>query len=445
MQDSSSPVFNRREGEPRYRTYCHNRGGRPNESRKELEEHVRRLERRLAEEVAIAEVQQRLLTCVDVEQVAGVLLEVAPELTAAERCRLAVCRSDGEWRCWDWAPGGQLQRYDLGREATFPDEVIGGKRGLPIREWSADRGPLMEFATRLAMRSYMAMPVISAGRLVGILELANFVHPEGIDEYSEVMADLLVPAGAAIEVALLNEEARQQAEELSKLLRNLEDFTHAVSHDLRTPLTIVIGHVQLAERSLAIDRKDAAMQSLAAVLSGTRRMNSMIEDMVDIARMEAGTIQLSRQQLDLVEFTAELRERMAGVLDVGRVEIVEPRKPLPGVWADPDRLERILTNLLTNALKYSDERVTVSFEARDGEVVTSVADCGVGIAQEDIPHLFERYYRAKGTRQTEGLGLGLFITRMLVEAHGGRIWAESKPGDGATFHFTLPLASAAGG
>ena len=398
-----------------------------------------RLERLVAEEVAIADVQQRLLKCATLEEVALALLEVAPDLTTAERCRLAV-RRDGVWRCWDREKVGAIQEYDLAEEALFPEDVVAEGRHVILREWP-ERHPLrVELARRARLRSYIAMPVISAGRLVGVFELANFVVEETIDGFPEVIAEILVAAGAAMEVALLNDEVRRRAEELSRLLRNLEDFAHVVSHDLRTPLTIMVGQAQLAVRSLSAGRTDAAKRSLEAIISGGHRMNTMIEDLVDTARAQAGTIELHSQKLDLPEFTNELRERMAGVLDAQRVEIIPPGKPLPRVWADPDRLERILTNLLTNALKFSDEKVTVRFEQKNGEVVTSVTDRGIGIAPEDLPHMFERYYRAKGPRTTEGLGLGLFITKMLVEAHGGRIWVESELGKGSTFYFTLPVA-----
>lgn len=110
-----------------------------------------------------------------------------------------------------------------------------------------------------------------------------------------------------------------------------------------------------------------------------------------------------------------------------------------------DRLDRILTNLVSNALKYSPEAapVLVRAESADREVRVSVADSGVGIPPEELPHVFDRYYRAKGAGESEGLGLGLFIAKALVEAHGGRIWVMSNPDEGSTFTFTLPTAGAA--
>jgi signal transduction histidine kinase len=126
-----------------------------------------------------------------------------------------------------------------------------------------------------------------------------------------------------------------------------------------------------------------------------------------------------------------------GVLEVARVENAVP-SGLPPVLADPDRLDRILTNLLGNALKYSRDRVIVHAECTHDRVSVSVADRGAGIEADDLPRIFDRYYRGQ-RHEGEGLGLGLYIVRKLVEAHGGMIWAESREGEGSTFTFTLPM------
>ncbi len=128
-------------------------------------------------------------------------------------------------------------------------------------------------------------------------------------------------------------------------------------------------------------------------------------------------------------------------MEVERIRVEIPAD-LPPVDADPNRLERILLNLFINSLKYGKPGTEVVVRARrtGREMEISVIDRGVGIAPEDLPHVFERFFRARGARKTEGLGMGLYITRLLIEAHGARIWAESEPGKGSTFSFTLPLA-----
>ncbi len=227
-----------------------------------------------------------------------------------------------------------------------------------------------------------------------------------------------------------------------QLQEQREDLLRAVSHDLRAPLTIILGQAQLLGGMLEkAGLTGPERRSAEAVVTGAKRMNVMIQDLVDSVRLEAGQLRLEKRPVELRSFVSDLLERSVGVIEIGRVRVEIPPN-LPPVSADANRLERILTNLLSNALKYSspDTEVKVTAKATDGEVVVSVADRGVGIAPEDLPHMFERYYRAKAARKTEGLGLGLYISRMLVGAHGGRIWAESQPGKGSTFSFTLPVA-----
>ncbi len=168
-------------------------------------------------------------------------------------------------------------------------------------------------------------------------------------------------------------------------------------------------------------------------------MNAMIQELVDSTRLESGQMRLERTAIHLPSFTLDFTERLAGALDAARVRMDMPDN-LPWVSADPNLLERILANLVGNALKYSpsDREVWVRAAHSGKEVTVSVSDRGEGIAAAELPRLFGRYYRTEGARRAEGLGLGLYITRMLVEAHGGRIWVESQVGKGSTFSFTLP-------
>ena len=214
-----------------------------------------------------------------------------------------------------------------------------------------------------------------------------------------------------------------------------EDLLRAVSHDLRNPLQIVM----LQAQRLLRDADDRARRPAAGIITAAKRMDRMLRDLVDSARAEGGTLELNREKVPLRGFVAELLETSDGVLDVARVENAIPGE-LPEVLVDPDRLDRILANLVGNALKYSRERVIVT-ATRDGEagVKVTVADSGPGIADGDLPRIFERYYRGQ-RHEGEGLGLGLYIVRKLVEAHGGTISAESRAGQGSRFTFTLPAA-----
>ncbi|MGQ9677158.1 MAG: PAS domain-containing sensor histidine kinase, partial [Chloroflexota bacterium] len=227
---------------------------------------------------------------------------------------------------------------------------------------------------------------------------------------------------------------------LVELQRTQEEVASIVSHDLRQPLTSILGQSQLIEKALDKGQVQPAKRSAEAITTSAKRMNSMIQDLVDSVRLGAGRLKIEREPVDLAAFIQELLQRSSASMDVKRVKLsVEPG--LPPASADPDRLERILSNLLSNAFKYSPPGTPIETRVsrRGDQALVVVQDHGQGIDPEDLPHIFERFYRAKG-RKPGSVGLGLFITRMFVEAHGGKIWVESKLGQGSTFYFTLPLA-----
>lgn len=224
-----------------------------------------------------------------------------------------------------------------------------------------------------------------------------------------------------------------------------EDLLRAVSHDLRNPLQIMVLQAERLARLLGGPAYERERASAERIVRASQQMGVMIRDLVEAARFESGHIVLAREPVALAPFLARLLQQAAGALDTARVAVeVEPG--LPAADADPARLERVVTNLVGNALKYSpqDTPVRVTASVCDDALVVSVADRGPGIDPGDLPRLFDRFYRGRGTHGSDGLGLGLYIVRMIVDAHGGRVWAESTIGEGATFSFTLPLASEGG-
>ena len=234
---------------------------------------------------------------------------------------------------------------------------------------------------------------------------------------------------------------------MRELQQEREVFLHTVSHDLRTPLTVIQGYAQLLRETLMREGcGESAGLMCDEVLKGAQRMNRMIEALVDVARLEGGQLVPKASALLLGSFVQQLLGRLQGVrlkgfLETGRLTAEIPAD-LPPVLADPDLLERILLNLLTNAMKYSpaESPVRLAARRREDEIEISVIDRGEGIAPEDQSCIFERFCRPAGVRRGDSVGLGLYITRKLVEAQGGSIRVESIPGEGSTFFFTLPVA-----
>lgn len=228
--------------------------------------------------------------------------------------------------------------------------------------------------------------------------------------------------------------------ELHAMQEQMETIMHLVSHDLRTPLAIIHGYMELMEDNLPAEKNTTVKMSMDTIRRNVKRMGVMIDDLLITARLEGGQLPLEIATCDLRRWLPEFLQRSATVFDPQRVILTLPES-LPTVTADTDRLERIMTNLVSNALKYGAEDTPVKVDVKqlDDQVQFSISDQGRGIDPDHIPHLFDKFYRADTERQAEGIGLGLYITRLMVEAHGGRIWVESEVGVGSTFYFTLKL------
>ncbi len=228
--------------------------------------------------------------------------------------------------------------------------------------------------------------------------------------------------------------------EQKQLEQYREDYLSLITHDLRNPLTALFGHAQLLLRQLAQKGLQQEVGRVDIILKSARRMNSMIQDLVESVRLASGQMELCRERIDLCRLLADAVRQAGSLEGDGRIRLECPEGCVY-VLADADHVERVLENLLTNALKYSPPESEVAVSARrvEDEVLVTVTDRGIGIPREVLPRIFERFYQGQDSRRSGGLGLGLYIARSLVEAHGGRIWVESEEGKGSSFSFTLPL------
>jgi signal transduction histidine kinase len=231
--------------------------------------------------------------------------------------------------------------------------------------------------------------------------------------------------------------------ELAVTIRNLqslqeqrEDLLRAVSHDLRTPLQVVMLQAVWLLRSAVTTRDRKAAE---AIITAGRHMGEMIGELVDSAQLESGWLPVATKPVALHAIVSDFLGVTDGALDTKRVT-VDIVGDLPAVQGDPERLARVVQNLVGNALKYSgpETHVTVRGWHAGGEVIITVSDNGEGIPAGDVGRVFERFYRGSRAGARDGLGLGLYISRLIVEAHGGRIWCESTVGEGSTFAFALP-------
>ncbi|MBS1151202.1 MAG: hybrid sensor histidine kinase/response regulator, partial [Myxococcaceae bacterium] len=217
-----------------------------------------------------------------------------------------------------------------------------------------------------------------------------------------------------------------------------DQVLHLITHDLRNPLNALMLRASTLQRRVEKKGLTEEHAALGQLLGNARQINALIEELLETSFLETGAVKLDRSSLDLREWVAN-SVRASPPEERDRVRISAGPGQLK-VSADPGRLERAFQNLLSNAFKFSGDPVTIAVERQGDEAVVSVSDRGVGVPADELPRLFQRFFRGSTAGQTRGIGLGLYSTRLMIEAHGGRIWAESEPGQGSTFHFALPMA-----
>jgi signal transduction histidine kinase len=331
------------------------------------------------------------------------------------------------------APDGRILTMNGGAERIL---LYGEEMRLSTVQarWAALR-PRHEDGTLLAEDENPVLRALHGETVQGV---SLVIEPPGASQrWIRLSAAPIHGAGGAIVGAVSN---LTDVTEIQQLQAERQDLLRAVSHDLRNPLQIVLLQAERLQRALPAESAKER-RSADAIANAARNMSAMIRDLVEAVRLESGRLTLEPETIALPSWIRERLGMAAGVLDTARV-VYEFDPELPAVRADPARLDRIVTNLVGNALKYSDSAREVRVGARHSGAAVEVwvADRGVGVAPEDLPRIFERFYRGKLTSRSEGLGLGLFIVRMLVEAQGGEVRAESRVGEGSTFFFRLPVA-----
>jgi two-component system sensor histidine kinase KdpD len=291
------------------------------------------------------------------------------------------------------------------------------------------------------VRSAMSAPLWARAEPVGVL---NVSVSEGDREYTEhdlrALTVFAEHAAIAINNARLYQREREASSRLAELDIRRREFLAVVSHDLKAPLTSILGYSRLL-RDLGHRATEEQSREFTEIIDKqARRMLQMIEQLLMATSLDQGAPVLAREPLDLEVIVREEVTAFGGVL-AGRPVDVHVSEELPIVYGDRSAVEHILANLLDNAVKYSADGspIDVGIEAAGEEVRISVADRGPGIPEEQLTGVFDRYRRAEGSLSGSGVGLGLFIVRSLTQGHGGRVWAENRPGGGAEVIFTLPL------
>jgi PAS domain S-box-containing protein len=294
-------------------------------------------------------------------------------------------------------------------------------------------------------KSELALPLIVGDKVIGVLD----VQANSIGRFTEEDVRIQTALADQVAVAVENARAYQEQEQTARRLREVDrlksQFLANMSHELRTPLNSIIGYAEVLIDGIDGELSEEALEDVQAIHSGGKHLLSIINDILDLAKIEAGQMRIDRRESDLMQVMGDVYNTCAILAENKGIELhIEPLTELPAVTGDPVRMRQIILNLVTNAIKFTEQggvRVELEYD-QDRQVIVRVKDTGIGMTPDEMKGLFQQFHQVDGspTRRAGGTGLGLVITRHLVHMHGGEIYVESEKGAGSTFWFTLPVS-----
>ena len=420
---------------------------------KELEERTRALSRSVEELKALGEVGRAVSSTLDLKTVLTTIVSRANQLSGTD--------------------AGAIYEFDEAREEFYllatqnlDDEFVELLRATPIRKGEGATGRMAEnrepiqipdiaqegvYRSRLrdallraGYRSLLAVPMLREDHIIGGFVVNRRAPGEFSTEVVELLKTFATQSALALQNARLFREIEEKSEQLEIANRHKSEFLANMSHELRTPLNAIIGFSEVLVERMFGELNEKQDEYLRDIFSSGRHLLSLINDILDLAKIEAGRMELELGRFDLpaaMENALTLVKGRAATHAIALHLAVDGR--LGEFVGDERKIKQVLVNLVSNAVKFTPEggRVEVRAAPANGGVEFAVTDTGIGIAPEDQEAIFEEF-RQVGTdyaKKREGTGLGLSLTRRIVELHGGRIWVKSQVGQGSTFTFTLPL------
>jgi GAF domain-containing protein/CheY-like chemotaxis protein len=296
-------------------------------------------------------------------------------------------------------------------------------------------------AEQLGIQVGMYVPLSAREQLIGVLALAQ--PRKSSSEEMDLVEILGVNLSVALENARLYQDAMETNERLKEMDRLKSQFLANMSHELRTPLNSIIGFSRVILKGIDGPLTDMQRTDLQAVHDSGQHLLGLINDILDISKIQAGKMELSFEEVDLGEVVKGVMSTAIALVKDKPIDLQQSVPPdLPTIWGDSRRIRQVLLNLVGNSTKFTEEGfIRVEVETGPGEVVVAVSDSGTGIPADKLENIFEEFTQVDGssTRAAGGTGLGLSITRHFVEMHGGRIWVESTIDVGSTFYVALPI------
>ncbi|MBI4271401.1 MAG: GAF domain-containing protein [Candidatus Rokubacteria bacterium] len=419
---------------------------------KELEERTRELAHSVEELRALGEVGRAVSSTLDLETVLTTIVSRANQLSGTD--------------------AGAIYEYDEAQELfrlratqNLPDEVAASLRAIPLRrgegavgrlaetrepvqiaditEAGVYRSRVREILTRTGYRALLAVPLLREDHIIGGLVVNRTAPGEFSPEVVELLRTFATQSALAIQNARLFEELGEKSRQLEVADRHKSEFLANMSHELRTPLNAIIGFSEVLVERMFGELNEKQDEYLRDIFGSGRHLLSLINDILDLSKIEAGRMELEVTRFDLpaaIDNALTLVRGRAANHGIALSAEVDPR--LGEFSGDERKLKQVLLNLLSNAVKFTPEggRVEVRAAPAAGGVEIAVRDTGIGIASEDQEAIFEEFRQVGSdyAKKREGTGLGLALTKRFVALHGGTIRVESEPGKGSTFTFTLP-------
>jgi GAF domain-containing protein len=419
---------------------------------KELQARTSELTRSVDQLTALGEISQAVSSTLDVETVLQTIVSRASQLAGADGC--AIYEYDDA-----------TEEFHIRATHNQDPVLVETLRSAPLRKGEGAMGRAAETRepTQVAdiaaqdayqshirdtllgagYRALLSVPLLREGEIIGSLSLNRLMPGEFPPEVIEVLKTFATQSALAIQNARLFREIADKSRQLEAASRHKSEFLANMSHELRTPLNAIIGFSEVLTERMFGELNEKQTEYLHDILESGRHLLSLINDILDLSKIEAGRMELDTTDFDLPSAIDNaltlVRERATrrGII-LGR--IIDERLGMQR--GDERKVKQVLLNLLSNALKFTPEggQIDVSARLQDGAAEIAVADTGVGIAPEDQDAVFEEF-RQVGTadKKVEGTGLGLALSRKFIELHGGRIWVQSELGRGSTFSFTLPV------
>lgn len=391
------------------------------ESYDELKQSIITLERLL-------HISRHLNSTLEMRPLLQQIVESARDLTDADGASILLMEGDNTLRfaaaCGPDAT--QLEVTEVPLDNSLAGWVVKNQRMLIVEDVLSDP---RHFAIQSIdpTQSLLAMPMIFGDQVIGVLESVTTKarHSFTLQDI-ETLETLASIAAVAVQNARLFEQS---------------DWVAEVVHEIRTPLTAILSYADLLQRTDITN--SMRIQFVTIIQQETQRVNALATQFLDLARLESGRIRMAQHRLYIGEIINAAANTIRPTITNNRQNLcVEFPDDLPCTVGDDQRIHQVLLNLLSNATKYSDsgDTITVTARADDQQLMIAVSDTGPGIPDEQLPHLFHKFARLPGKeRQVTGTGLGLVISRQIVEAHNGKVWAESEVGKGTTFYVTLPI------